>query len=49
MKSEQDESVLLSATENQKLIISKALCIVVSAVYILGVGSGLAIYHFCLD
>jgi hypothetical protein len=48
MKSEQDESALLSATENQKLIVSKALCIVISAVYILGIGSGLAVYHFCL-
>jgi len=48
MKSEQDETALLSATENQKLIVSKALCIVMSAVYILGIGSGLAVYHFCL-
>jgi len=46
MKSEQDESALLSATENQKIIVSKALCIVISAVYILGVGTGLAVYHF---
>ena len=51
MKSEQDESALLSATQsearrNQKIIVSKALCIVISAVYILGVGTGLAVYHF---
>jgi len=48
MNSSQDETALLSATENQKLIVSKALCIVMSAVYILGIGSGLAVYHFCL-
>ena len=50
MKSEQDESSLLSATQSEakKLIVSKALLIVMSAVYILGVGTGLAVYHFCL-
>jgi hypothetical protein len=45
MNSSQDESVLLNVTENQKLIVSKAL-LSLSAVYFLGIGTGLAVYHF---
>jgi hypothetical protein len=46
MKSEQDETALLSVSENQKLIISKTLLIVLSSVFSLGVGIGIAVYHF---
>jgi hypothetical protein len=47
MNSSQSEDALLSATQNQKLIVSRVFYIY-SAVYILGVGTGLAVYHFCL-
>jgi hypothetical protein len=44
MKSEQDETALIDATN--RTIVSKALCIVVGSAFVLGVGVGLAIYHF---
>ena len=47
MKSEQDEAVLLDASK--KMVVSKALLIVCSALFILGFGAGLAVYHFCLN
>ena len=46
MKSEQDETALLEAS--RKTIVSKALLILISAVFIFGFGSGLAVYHFLL-
>jgi len=46
MKSEQDETALLEASK--KMVVSKALLIVCSAVFIFGFGSGLAVYHFLL-
>jgi hypothetical protein len=44
MKSEQDETALIEA--QKKYVVSKALCIVVGGVFVLGVAVGLAIYHF---
>ena len=44
MKSEQDETALLEASK--KMVVSKALLIVFSAVFIFGFGAGLAVYHF---
>lgn len=46
MNSEQDEKTLLEASN--KTIVSKALLIVSSAIFILGFACGLAVYHFLL-
>lgn len=46
MKSDQDETALLNASrEKDKMIVSKALLIVVGSSFLLGIGVGLAIYH----
>lgn len=47
MKSEQDTTALLEASvERQKIITSKALLIIFSAVFSFGFGAGLVVYHF---